>query len=292
MTLLIFNRGRENEGGNWQNGRRGASRLVVQRAPAPGSSAGAVFSALPGANAAKYVGIPAVSSAQLHSWYSGKCSKIPPAKVTPANACLRSRNRPCSPRALPRPSIEELIAAAGISKSGFFYHFKDKGELAKAMMLRYIEQDTKLLDDIFARADELNDDPLHGLLSRAQAVRRNAGQPARGASGLSGRFVFVIRTSCSTRASAISTPGASCAGARQFRARLDAVAERYPPRRDIDLEAARRHGGVQCRRRAHSRARAERPEHRVAPDFALSRAHSRNLRAADAALTLRRIGIH
>src|SRR6187402_2601706 len=61
-------------------------------------------------------------------------------------------------------SIEELIAAAGISKSGFFYHFKDKGELAKAMMLRYIEQDTKLLDDIFARADELNDDPLHGLL--------------------------------------------------------------------------------------------------------------------------------
>ena len=28
-------------------------------------------------------------------------------------------------------SIEELIAAAGITKSGFFYHFKDKGELAK-----------------------------------------------------------------------------------------------------------------------------------------------------------------
>ena len=48
-------------------------------------------------------------------------------------------------------SIEELIAAAGISKSGFFYHFKDKGELAKAMILRYIEQDTRLLDDIFAR---------------------------------------------------------------------------------------------------------------------------------------------
>jgi AcrR family transcriptional regulator len=27
-------------------------------------------------------------------------------------------------------SIEELIVAAGITKSGFFYHFKDKGELA------------------------------------------------------------------------------------------------------------------------------------------------------------------
>ena len=27
-------------------------------------------------------------------------------------------------------SIEELIAGAGITKSGFFYHFKDKTELA------------------------------------------------------------------------------------------------------------------------------------------------------------------
>jgi AcrR family transcriptional regulator len=34
-------------------------------------------------------------------------------------------------------SIEELIAAAGITKSGFFYHFKDKGDLAKALLLRY-----------------------------------------------------------------------------------------------------------------------------------------------------------
>jgi AcrR family transcriptional regulator len=29
-------------------------------------------------------------------------------------------------------SIEEVIAAVGITKSGFFYHFKDKNELAKA----------------------------------------------------------------------------------------------------------------------------------------------------------------
>jgi AcrR family transcriptional regulator len=28
-------------------------------------------------------------------------------------------------------SIEELIAAVGITKGGFFYHFRDKGELAK-----------------------------------------------------------------------------------------------------------------------------------------------------------------
>ena len=46
-------------------------------------------------------------------------------------------------------SIEELIAGAGITKSGFFYHFKDKGELAKAMMERYLVQDKAVLDEIF-----------------------------------------------------------------------------------------------------------------------------------------------
>ena len=61
-------------------------------------------------------------------------------------------------------SIDELIAAVGITKSGFFYHFKDKGELAKAMLLRYLEHDKALLDGLFRRADELNEDPLHGFL--------------------------------------------------------------------------------------------------------------------------------
>ena len=38
-------------------------------------------------------------------------------------------------------SIEEIIAEAGITKSGFFYHFKDKNELALALINRYIDQD-------------------------------------------------------------------------------------------------------------------------------------------------------
>src|ERR687891_569663 len=61
-------------------------------------------------------------------------------------------------------SIEELVAAAGITKSGFFYHFKDKGELATALMQRYIAHNDAILADIFRRADELNEDPLHGFL--------------------------------------------------------------------------------------------------------------------------------
>ena len=81
-------------------------------------------------------------------------------------------------------SIDELIAGVGITKSGFFYHFKDKSDLAKALMRRYIDEHDATLADIFRRADELNDDPLHGALVGPQAVRRDDGRPAEHASRL------------------------------------------------------------------------------------------------------------
>src|SRR5690606_9463683 len=61
-------------------------------------------------------------------------------------------------------SIEEIIAAVGITKSGFFYHFADKGELARTLLERYIQQEKVLFDDLFARADQLSEDPLHAFL--------------------------------------------------------------------------------------------------------------------------------
>jgi AcrR family transcriptional regulator len=62
-------------------------------------------------------------------------------------------------------SIEEIIAEAGITKSGFFYHFRDKNELARAMIVRYDAANRALLDSIFARAEQLADgEPLQTLL--------------------------------------------------------------------------------------------------------------------------------
>ena len=133
-------------------------------------------------------------------------------------------------------SIEELIAAAGISKSGFFYHFKDKGELAKAMILRYIEQDTRLLDDIFARADELNDDPLHGLLVALKLFAEMlANLPESHPGCLAASFCY--QDQLFNQDIRDLNAGSVLRWRTQFRARLDAIAERYPPRRDIDLEA-------------------------------------------------------
>ena len=42
-------------------------------------------------------------------------------------------------------SIDELITVVGISKSGFFYHFRDKTHLAKALLERYVKKMTRFL---------------------------------------------------------------------------------------------------------------------------------------------------
>lgn len=60
-------------------------------------------------------------------------------------------------------SIDEIVVEAEISRGGFFYHFQDKNALARAMLERYIEVENQLYDDIFARARELSDDPLHSM---------------------------------------------------------------------------------------------------------------------------------
>jgi TetR/AcrR family transcriptional regulator, transcriptional repressor for nem operon len=80
-------------------------------------------------------------------------------------------------------SIDELIAAAGITKSGFFYHFKDKTELARVLLARYIERENALFDDLFARADELNDDPLHGFLVGLKLLAELVGELPSGHPG-------------------------------------------------------------------------------------------------------------
>jgi TetR/AcrR family transcriptional regulator, transcriptional repressor for nem operon len=61
-------------------------------------------------------------------------------------------------------SIEEIVAAADITRSGFFYHFRDKNELARALLEQYVEEETELLSGLFARGRELHDDPLHAFL--------------------------------------------------------------------------------------------------------------------------------
>ena len=61
-------------------------------------------------------------------------------------------------------SIEELVEAAGITKSGFFYHFRDKNDLARQLLERFLAEDNQILDTLIERARALSDDPLQSFL--------------------------------------------------------------------------------------------------------------------------------
>jgi AcrR family transcriptional regulator len=61
-------------------------------------------------------------------------------------------------------SVEELVEAAGITKSGFFYHFRDKNDLARQLFERFLGEDEAIVDTLAGRARELSDDPLQSFL--------------------------------------------------------------------------------------------------------------------------------
>jgi TetR/AcrR family transcriptional regulator, transcriptional repressor for nem operon len=133
-------------------------------------------------------------------------------------------------------SIEELIVAAGITKSGFFYHFKDKGELATALMQRYIAQNDAILTEIFARAEELNEDPLHGFLVALKLLAEmTADLPGTHPGCLVASFCYQDRL-FSQDVRELAFDGVSN-WRKFFMTRLTRIAAHYPPRIPVDLGA-------------------------------------------------------
>jgi AcrR family transcriptional regulator len=61
-------------------------------------------------------------------------------------------------------SIEQIISESGITKGGFFYHFDGKSDLARQLILRYLDQDAAFFNGLFDRARALSEDPLQQLL--------------------------------------------------------------------------------------------------------------------------------
>ena len=132
-------------------------------------------------------------------------------------------------------SIEELIAAVDITKSGFFYHFKDKNELAKALLIRYVEREDALFDDLFARADELNEDPLHGFLVGLKMMSELMADLPNGHPGcLVASFCYQDRL-FDKEVRDLNTK-AVLNWRKRFRKRLELIAARYPPKGSVDLD--------------------------------------------------------
>ncbi|HEY7646224.1 MAG TPA: TetR/AcrR family transcriptional regulator [Hyphomicrobiales bacterium] len=132
-------------------------------------------------------------------------------------------------------SIDELIAAVGITKNGFFYHFKDKSDLAKALLVRYVEREDTLFNDLFRRADELDEDPLHGFLVGLRLLSEAMADLPTGHPGcLVAAYCYQDRLFDKDVRDLYTA--AMLGWRHRFRERLDLIAARYPPRIAVDLD--------------------------------------------------------
>jgi len=132
-------------------------------------------------------------------------------------------------------SIEEIIAEAGITKSGFFYHFKDKNELARGLVDRYAGQNDSLLADVFGRARSLSDDPLQILLiGLTLMAERMAGLPGGHPGCLVASMSYQDRLfdrEVRAQVTKVVEDWNSF-----FRAMLEDVVAVYPPRDAVDID--------------------------------------------------------
>lgn len=133
-------------------------------------------------------------------------------------------------------SIEELVEAAGITKSGFFYHFKDKNDLARQALERFIAEDNELMTRLTERARALSDDPLQAYLlflnlyaeAMDEMVELHPGCMISTVTYQAALFDQVV----------IRMNEASVLALRQrFASWLEEIGERHPPRWPADYDA-------------------------------------------------------
>lgn len=132
-------------------------------------------------------------------------------------------------------SIEEIVANAEITKSGFFYHFRDKNALARALIERHIEVEDQLFDDLFARASELSDDPLQRLLIGLKLLAELLADLPTGHPGcIVATAAYQDRLFDSDVREA--NRRAVLGWRRRFREALETVRSRYPMNEEVDLD--------------------------------------------------------
>lgn len=132
-------------------------------------------------------------------------------------------------------SLDEIISEAGITKSGFFYHFKDKNDLAKALLQRYLDTEWAVFDGLFKQADELSEDPLHSFLIFLKLFADLMGDLPTGHPGcLVASYVYQDHM-FSRDVREMTTEGHRI-WRKRFRERLDKIAAGYPPRIEVDLD--------------------------------------------------------
>jgi len=134
-------------------------------------------------------------------------------------------------------SIDQIIAETGVTKGTFFYHFKTKQDLARALIERYAAADQELMRSSIERAEKLSPDPVQqllifvGLLLETAEELDKTSQPGC----LFATYCFEKGLFDDDTYGVISD--AMLSWRRVVGDKMRAAAETRPPRADVDLDA-------------------------------------------------------
>lgn len=133
-------------------------------------------------------------------------------------------------------SIEELVAASGITKSGFFYHFRDKNDLARQILERYQAENEAFQAALEERARELSDDPLHSYLIFLKLYAEAMEEVVVSHPGCLVAMITFQDSSFDRTVREMNVAGLH-AWRRRFHGWLEEIAAVYPPKAEVDLVA-------------------------------------------------------
>lgn len=131
-------------------------------------------------------------------------------------------------------SLEDILDKAAITKGGFFYHFNGKGELARALVERYLEEDQKMFAALLERADSLSEDPLQRLLIFLNLLAEGLiGQAEIHPGCLAAAFIYEIQQFDETMRERIAV--GILAWRQMIAERLQLILEKRKPRMEVDV---------------------------------------------------------
>ena len=133
-------------------------------------------------------------------------------------------------------SVDQVIDGIGLTKGAFFHHFKNKPELARALIRRYADEGLGLFENSLARARKLSDDPLQQFLifvGLYEELFENLTETYPGC--LLASYVYELQQFDDDIKPIINEE--FLVSRRELVKLIDEITEKYPPRTAVDASA-------------------------------------------------------
>ncbi len=130
-------------------------------------------------------------------------------------------------------TVDSVLGEVGITKGAFFYHFKSKDDLAKALLQRFADYDAAVYRETRDRAEKLSSDPLQRMLifiGLFEEMFEGLTEPYPGC--LFASYVYELQQFDDETRNLIKESFQKWRDL--LKEKFDAIAKQYPPRTEID----------------------------------------------------------